>query len=113
MAQTILNVGCDSHEMNGGTHVWVIVHRRDEVVNEGLQGPRHQVVVMEIEAGVAVLLGLVQVLVVTSGAQLALERWCLRHVVLQREEDGAVRGSAALIDTEPQTLMQDGHTDPK
>lgn len=54
-------------------------------MNEGLQGPRHQVVVMIKEAGVALLFGLVQVLVVAAGVQLPREWWCLRHVVLQRE----------------------------
>lgn len=54
-------------------------------MNKGLQGPRHQVVVMIKEARVALLLGLVQVLVVAAGVQLPREGWCLRHVVLQRK----------------------------
>lgn len=61
-------------------------------MNEGLQGPGHQVVVMVIEAGVAFLLGLVQVLVVAAGVQLPRERWCLRHVVLQREREDKTQG---------------------
>lgn len=67
------------------THIWIIVNSWDQVVNEGLQGPRHQVVVMIKEARVALLLGLVQVLVVAAGVQLPREGWCLRHDVLQRE----------------------------
>lgn len=52
-------------------------------MDEGLQGAGHQVVVMVKEAGVAVFLALVQVLVVAAGVQLPRERRCLRHVVLQ------------------------------
>lgn len=52
------------------TYVWVIVYSWEQMVNEGLQGPGHQVVVMIIKAGVAFLLGLVQVLVVAAGVQL-------------------------------------------
>lgn len=55
------------------------------MVNEGLQGPGYQVVVMIKEARVALLLGLVQVLVVAASVQLPCKRWCLRHVVLPRE----------------------------
>lgn len=69
------------------THIWIIVYIWDQVVNEGLQGPGHQVVVMVIEARVAFLLGLVQVLVVAAGVQLPRKRWSLRHVVLQRERE--------------------------
>lgn len=68
------------------THIWVIVYSWDQVVNEGLQGPGHQVVVMIKEAGITLLLGLVQVLVVAAGVQLPREGWCLRHVVLQRRK---------------------------
>lgn len=57
-------------------------------MDEGLQGAGHQVVVMVKEAGVAVLLALVQVLVVAAGVQLPRERRCLRHVVLQVERGG-------------------------
>lgn len=64
------------------THIWIIVDGWDQVVDEGLQGPGHQVVVMVEEAGVALLLGLVQVLVVAAAVELPRERWCLRHVVL-------------------------------
>lgn len=64
------------------THIWVIVYIWDQVVNESLQGPGHKVVVMIIEAGIAFLLGLIQVLVVAVGAQLPRKRWCLRHAVL-------------------------------
>lgn len=98
------------------THVWVIVYSWDQVVNEGLQGPGHQVVVMIKEAGVALLLGLVQVLVVAAGVQLPRERRCLRHVVLQRQrgqtQEQSVRTSYP-IDISPQTLMQDGQTKSK
>lgn len=37
------------------------------MVNKGLQGPGHQVVVMVVEPGVALILGLVQILVVAAG----------------------------------------------
>lgn len=68
------------------THIWIIIHSRDQVVNQGLQGPRHQVVVMIIEARVSFLFGLVQVLIVAAGVQLPCEWWRLRHVVLWVEE---------------------------
>lgn len=42
---------------------------------------------MVVKAGVAFLLGLVQVLVVAAGVQLACERWRLRHVVLWRQTE--------------------------
>lgn len=74
------------------THIWIIVYSGDQVVNKGLQGARHQAVVMVEEAGVALLLGLVQVLVVAAGVQLTRQRRRLRHVVLQRgEQTGTVR----------------------
>lgn len=87
-------------------------------MDEGLQGSGRQVVVMVIEAGVAFLLGLVQVLVVAAGVQLPRKRWCLRHVVLQRErgqtQEQSVRTpTSSPIDISPQTLMQDGQTNPK
>lgn len=66
------------------THIWIIVHSRDQMVNEGLQGPGHQGVVMVVEPGVALVLALVQVLVVAAGV-LPRQRRCLRHVVLQGE----------------------------
>lgn len=69
------------------THVRIIVHSWHQVVNEGLQGAGHQVAAMVIEAGVALLLGLVQIVVVATSVQLPLERWCLRHVVLWRQRD--------------------------
>lgn len=72
------------------THIWIIIYSWDQVVDEGLQGPRHQVVVMVIEAWVALFLGLVQVLVVAAGVQLPRERWCLRHVVLEGDNTGRV-----------------------
>lgn len=90
------------------THIWIIVYCWDQVVNEGLQGPGHQVVVMIKEAGVALLLGLVQVLVVAAGVQLPRERWCLRHVVLQAERQQRWKWHIL-----PQKLMQDGQTNPK
>lgn len=53
------------------------------MVNKGLQGPGHQVVVMVVEPGVALILGLVQILIVAAGV--LTRQWrCLRHVVLQR-----------------------------
>lgn len=57
-------------------------------MDEGLQGAGHQVVVMVKEAGVAVFLARVQVVVVAAGVQLPRERRCLRHVVLQGERWG-------------------------
>lgn len=69
-------------------------------MNEGLQGPRRQVVVMVIEAGVAFLLGLVQVLVVDARVQLPREGWSLRHVALQRRERSAQSASG---EASPQT----------
>lgn len=87
-------------------------------MNEGLQGPGHQVVVMIKKAGIAFLLGLVQVLVVAARVQLPRERWCLRHVVLQRErgqtQEKSVRTlTPSPVDISPQTLMQGGQTNPK
>lgn len=71
---------------NNNTHIWIIVHGGDQVMDEGLQGPGRQVVVVVVEAGVALLLGLVQILVVAAG-----EGRSLRHVVLQRRrEEGEV-----------------------
>lgn len=95
------------------THIWIIVHSRDQVVNEGLQGPRNQVVVMIEEAGVALLFGLVQV--VAAGVQLPRERWCLRHVVLQRQggQTQSAKSTSSLTDISPQMLMQDGRAGPK
>lgn len=66
-------------------YIWIIVDSWDQVMNEGLQGARHQVVVMIKEAGIALLLVLVQVLVVAAGVQLPCEWWRLRHFVLQRQ----------------------------
>lgn len=65
------------------THIWIIVHSGDQVVDEGLQGAGHQVVVMVEEAWVAVVFALEQVLVVAAGVELPSERRRLRHVVLQ------------------------------
>lgn len=72
------------------THIWIIVHSGDQVVDEGLQGAGHQVVVMVEETWVAVVFALEQVLVVAAGVELPSERRCLRHVVLQ----GATRDTA-------------------
>lgn len=52
-------------------------------MDEGLQGARHQVVVMVEEALVAVVFALEQVLVVAAGVELPSERRRLRHVVLR------------------------------
>ena len=78
------------------THIWIVVYSRDQVVNEGLQGPGRQVVVMVIESGVALLLGLVQVLVV-AGVQLPRERWSLRHVVLHTHRERGQTWSGLLL----------------
>lgn len=86
-----LNKNCKGKQVKckrTNTHIWIIVRSGDQVVDEGLQGPGHQVVVMVVEAGVALLLGLVQVLVVAAGVQLPGERRRLRHVVLQERDGG-------------------------
>lgn len=63
----------------------MIVPSWDQVVNEGLQRPGHQVVIIIIKAGVAFLLGLVQVFVIAATVQLPCEWWCLRHRVLCKQ----------------------------
>ena len=53
------------------THVRVVVHAGDKVVDEGLKRAGHQGVVMVIQS---LFLGLVLVLVVTTGDQHACQR---------------------------------------
>lgn len=80
-------------------------------MDEGLQGAGHQVVVMVKEAGVAVLLALVQVLVVAAGVQLPRERRCLRHVVLQGERGGG--GADTEESVRKGSFCGDGRRNPK
>jgi len=67
------------------THIRIVRHCRDQVLNKCLQGPRHQGVVMVIQAFVVFLLGLINILVVSIGPIHHWKGWRLRHFVLLKD----------------------------
>lgn len=67
------------------THIRVVRHCRDQVLNKSLQGPRHQVVVMVIQAFVVLFLGLIDILVISIRPIHHWKGWSLRHFVLLKD----------------------------